>query len=75
MNRLPKITGKDALTALLKAGMVESHVRGSHHYLKWPNGLHIVCVPVHAGKTLKTGTLNNILEQAGLSVEHFINLL
>jgi len=68
MSRLPRVTGKDTLAALLKAGMVESHIRGSHHYLKWPKGRMLVSVPVHAGKTLRAGTLSNILQQAGIFV-------
>ena len=75
MSRLPRITGKEALSALLRAGMVQVHVRGSHHYLKWPEGSIPVGVPVHAGKILKVGTLKNILDQAGLSVDVFYKLL
>ena len=75
MNRIPRVTGKDTLAALLRAGMVQSHVKGSHHYLMWPNGSLLVSIPVHAGKTLRIGTLKNILDQAGLSVDSFIELL
>jgi predicted RNA binding protein YcfA (HicA-like mRNA interferase family) len=75
MSRLPRVTGKDAMAALLRAGMVESHIRGSHHYLKWPKGTSVVSVPVHVGKTLRIGTLNNILSQAGISIDYFISLL
>ena len=75
MSRLPRVTGDDAVSALLRGGMYVSHIRGSHHYLRWPNGSRLVSVPVHAGKTLKVGTLSNILNQAGLSVDVFIKLL
>jgi predicted RNA binding protein YcfA (HicA-like mRNA interferase family) len=75
MNSLPRVTGKETLAALLRAGMEQSHVRGSHHYLKWPNRTSLVCIPVHAGKTLKIGTLKNILDQAGISTNAFIDLL
>jgi predicted RNA binding protein YcfA (HicA-like mRNA interferase family) len=75
MSRLPRVTGKDTLAALLRAGMVESHVRGSHHYLKWPEGTGLVTVPVHGGKTLRIGTLNSILNQAGISIDFFVSLL
>ena len=34
-----------------------------------------VTVPVHAGVILKPKTLLSILEQAGVSVEEFVNLL
>ena len=75
MSRLPRVTGKDTVSTLLRAGMTISHVRGSHHYLKWSDGTTLVCVPVHAGKTLKVGTLKSILDQAGLSVDTFIDLI
>ena len=75
MSRMPRVTGKDTVTALLRAGMVKSHVRGSHFYLKWPNGVLLVCIPVHTGKTLRLGTLKNILDQSGLSIDNFIDLL
>ena len=75
MSRLPRITGKDTLAALLRAGMVQSHVRGSHHYLKWPKGTILVCVPIHAGKILRIGTLRSILEQSGLDIDSFLELL
>ena len=75
MSRLPRVTGGDTVAALLRGGMLKSHVRGSHNYLRWPNSSRLVCVPVHAGKTLKVGTLANILDQAGLSVDAFVGLL
>ena len=34
-----------------------------------------VVVPVHAGRTLKLGTLNAILEDADVSVEEFVAAL
>ena len=75
MSRTPRVTGKDTLTALLRAGMVQSHVRGSHYYLKWSKGSSIVCVPVHSGKVLRIGTLKNILEQSGLTIDEFMKYL
>ena len=75
MSRMPRVTGEETMAALLRGGMKKSHVRGSHHYLRWPNGARLVSIPVHAGKILKIGTLTNILDQAGLSVDAFIKLL
>ena len=75
MSRIPRVTGKEALAALLRGGMVQGHVKGSHHYLRWPDASRFVSVPVHSSKTLKLGTLKNILEQAGLSADDFIKLL
>jgi predicted RNA binding protein YcfA (HicA-like mRNA interferase family) len=75
MSRLPRLTGRDIVAALSRGGFRLLHVRGSHHYLEPPGGKGLVTVPVHAGKIVKPGTLKNILEQADLSLEEFIDLL
>ncbi len=74
MARLPHVTGRDILAALLRAGFAESHVRGSHHYLRRPGG-RIVVVPVHARETVPPGTLKAILRSAELTVAEFVELL
>jgi predicted RNA binding protein YcfA (HicA-like mRNA interferase family) len=75
MTRLPRVTGKEIISVLSKQGFRILHVRGSHHYMEPPDGQGLVTIPVHAGKIVKPGTLKNILEQAGLSVDEFIELL
>lgn len=48
-------------------------VTGSHHRLVHPERPGSpVTVAVHAGKTLKRGTLRNILKQSGLTVDEFM---
>jgi predicted RNA binding protein YcfA (HicA-like mRNA interferase family) len=42
---------------------------------KHPTRRGRVTVPIHSRKTLKLGTLDKILEQAGLSVAEFSDLL
>jgi predicted RNA binding protein YcfA (HicA-like mRNA interferase family) len=70
--RLPRITGAEAVRALERAGWFRDHQRGSHVYLR-----HVekpgkrVTVAIHAGETIKPKTLRTIIEQAGLSVEEF----
>jgi predicted RNA binding protein YcfA (HicA-like mRNA interferase family) len=59
------------IKALEKGGFVVDHVTGSHYILLKDN-LRAV-VPYH--KTVKTGTLKSILNQAGLTVEEFTDLL
>ena len=74
--KLPRITGKEAERALLRAGWYFHHSKGSHFYYK-----HLdfrgrrVTIPMHVGETLAPKTLENILEQAGLSVVEFVKLL
>ena len=75
MSRLPRITGREALGALKRAGFVEVRIEGSHHHLHRAGGSGVVTIAVHAGKVLKPGTLRSILRQAGLTVEEFTALL
>jgi predicted RNA binding protein YcfA (HicA-like mRNA interferase family) len=45
---------------------------GSHHRLVHPDDpSRATTVSVHAGKTLKRGTVHGIIKQAGLTVEEF----
>jgi predicted RNA binding protein YcfA (HicA-like mRNA interferase family) len=73
--KLPRITGDEVARALKRAGFVVDRQRGSHVILVYAQSRRRVSVPVHAGKTVKIGTLSGILDDAGLSVEEFIRLL
>ena len=75
MPRLPRITSEATLRALRAAGWQEVLRRGSHVILHHASRPGRVTVPVHAGVILKPKTLLSILEQAGVSVEEFVNLL
>lgn len=72
---LPRITGDEVIRALKRAGFVVDRQRGSHVILVHPQHHRRVSVPVHAGKTVKVGTLSGILDDAGLSAEEFTALL
>ncbi|MDH7578859.1 MAG: type II toxin-antitoxin system HicA family toxin [Bacillota bacterium] len=74
MTRLPRVSGKDTVKALKRAGYKLIHVRGSHHYLRQPGG-RLVCVPVHGNEILDLKTLRTILKQADLTIEEFVALL
>lgn len=60
---------------LEKAGFEPVHVRGSHHYLRRPEGSRLVVVPVHGNRDLPAGTLRSVLRQAELTREELIELL
>lgn len=74
MAKLPHVTGRDILAALKRAGFVETHVKGSHHYLRRAGG-KLVVVAVHAGETVPPGTLRSILRAAEMTVEDLLELL
>jgi predicted RNA binding protein YcfA (HicA-like mRNA interferase family) len=75
VTRLPPVSGKRVLAALLRGGYIVTHVRGSHHYLRHPEKQGLITVPVHGNRDLPTGTLRAILNQAELDVDNFLELL
>lgn len=74
MPRLPRPRSREVIAALKRAGFIVIRIRGSHHMLQHPDGRRTV-VPVHAGEVIRPGTLLSILEDTGLSVAEFIDLL
>jgi predicted RNA binding protein YcfA (HicA-like mRNA interferase family) len=66
MSRLPALTGKQLLTVLQQLGFESLRVKGSHHFLRHPDGRTTV-LPIHAGETIGPGLLNSILRQVQLS--------
>lgn len=63
------------MKALERAGFEPSHVRGSHHYLRRPDGSGLVIVPVHGNRDLPIGTLRAILRQSDLTPDQLNDLL
>ncbi|WP_372338723.1 type II toxin-antitoxin system HicA family toxin [Mangrovibrevibacter kandeliae] len=73
---LPAVSGRRTVRALEKAGFVVDRIKGSHHILLHPGrAKSAVSVPVHGNRELPRGTLSGIMEQAGLSIDEFIQLL
>ncbi len=85
MPRLPRVSSAEAIRALERLGFVRVRQRGSHVILKKqilvddpenPQGaIEVGCVVPVQRKTLAVGTLGSILNQAGISVEDFLNNL
>ena len=73
--KLPRVTGREVVRALERAGFVFDRQRGAHVILVHPQRRRRVSVPVHAGQIVKPGTLKGILDDAGLSLAEFIQLL
>jgi predicted RNA binding protein YcfA (HicA-like mRNA interferase family) len=69
--RLPRLTGWELLCLLRDRGFDVARVRGSHHFLRHPDG-RATSVPVHAGETLGPGLLTRILADAGLTREDLL---
>jgi len=73
MSKLPRISGRDCVKALSKAGFYFKRQEGSHIILRRNDPFSQVVVPDH--KELDRGTLRAILRMSGLSVDEFNNLL
>ncbi|MBE3560937.1 MAG: type II toxin-antitoxin system HicA family toxin [Ktedonobacteraceae bacterium] len=73
--KLPRVSGDQAIKALEHLGFVPVRQRGSHVILKKQlPGATVGCViPLHP--ELASGTLRNILKQAGVTPEEFITNL
>ena len=74
MSRIRRVTGRQALKALQRAGFVLIRTKGSHHFVRHSDGRATV-VPIHAGGTLGPGLLNKILKDAEMEYEEIVSLL
>ena len=73
MSRLPRVSGRECVQALVRAGFYNRRQRSSHIILRRDDPFAQVVVPDH--RELDTGTLRAIIKQAGLTVEEFSKLL
>ncbi|HEX2165547.1 MAG TPA: type II toxin-antitoxin system HicA family toxin [Thermoanaerobaculia bacterium] len=74
MTRLPRPTGRQLIGVLRQLEFEVVRVRGSHHFLRHPDGRTTV-VAVHAGETLGPGLLAKILRDVELNGEDLAALL
>ena len=73
MSHLPRISGRDCISAFRKAGFSIIRQHGSHVVLKKSDPFVQIVIPDH--KELDTGTLRAIIRQSGLSLDEFLILL
>jgi predicted RNA binding protein YcfA (HicA-like mRNA interferase family) len=70
--KIPRdVNGVEAVRALKRLGFVQLRQTGSHRILRKDS--RTVVVPQH--KPIKPGTLKGVIEQAGLTLEQFIEEL
>jgi predicted RNA binding protein YcfA (HicA-like mRNA interferase family) len=74
MTRLPRLTGKEAVRALGRIGFQIIRTRGSHVFLRHPDG-RVTTVPVHSREILGPGLMRSILRDVDLSVEDLLKNL
>lgn len=73
MSKLPRISSRECVRALTKAGFYFVRQRGSHIILRRDTPFVQVVVPEN--KELPSGTLRGIIRDADLTVDEFLDLL
>lgn len=74
MSTLPAVTGQRLIKALRKLGFEVIRKKGSHHFLRHPDGRCTV-VPVHRGETIGRGLLAQIIRDCESSAEELEKLI
>ncbi|HAR42612.1 MAG TPA: hypothetical protein DCS07_08280 [Bdellovibrionales bacterium] len=74
MAKLPRIRGKELLSALKRAGFEVIRIKGSHHFVRHADGRSTV-VPVHSGENIGPGLLLKILQDCDLTKDTLEELL
>ena len=74
MTSLPALSGKELVAALKKAEFEVIRTKGSHHFLRHPDGRSTV-IPVHANEDIGPGLLAKILRDCDLSRQQLRDLL
>jgi len=72
--RLPQVKPIECIRALQKLGFIVRRQTGSHVILRHPHTKKITSVPSHSGD-LKRWLLLNIIKQAGIETEEFLEKL
>lgn len=72
---LPQVNGREVIRALQKFGFEVRRVSGSHHIMKKIDHGNNVSVPVHGSRSIKRGTLADIISAAGIGIDEFIAAL
>lgn len=74
MSNLPRVSGREVVKALARAGYEQDRQRGSHIILRQKEYPHRrIVVPDH--KEVAKGTLRSIIRLTGLTVDEFKALL
>jgi predicted RNA binding protein YcfA (HicA-like mRNA interferase family) len=73
VSKLPRVSGRECVRALEKAGFFVRRQEGSHIILRRTEPFAQLVVPDH--KELDRGTLRAIIRHSGLTVEVFVSFL
>ncbi len=74
MSERLRVKGSDLLKALQRHGFEVVRIRGSHHFVKHPDGRG-TAIPVHSGETIGPGLLSKILREIEFTREELKDIL
>ena len=74
MSKYSVVTGKSLVLALRKLDFDVKRIKGSHHFLRHPDGRTTV-IPVHSGESLGPGLLAKILRDVEKTRDELEELL
>jgi predicted RNA binding protein YcfA (HicA-like mRNA interferase family) len=74
MPKTPRLKGREIIATLRKAGFEVVRSKGSHHFLRHPDGRTTV-IPVHAGELVGVGLFLKILRDVDMNVSRFEEFL
>ena len=73
---MPSLKARDIIRALHAAGFSIVRISGSHYRLvHGTDATRQTTVPLHGGKDIPRGTVRDIIKQAGLTVDQFLDFL
>lgn len=72
---LPQVNAREVIRALESEGFSVARTSGSHVQMKKPGHRYVVTVPQHGAKSIKPGTLRQILRGAGITKAEFLAAL
>ena len=75
MSQLGSYSGWTVVRAFERAGWTVSRQRGSHVILEKKGAENILSIPVHSSRSVKRGTLRNLIRDAGMSTDDFVSFI
>ena len=75
MKRLGIYTGEQVVKAFIRAGWKITRQRGSHVILEKEGYEATLSVPVHKGKNVKRGTLRDLIKDANMAIDEFVEYI
>ena len=75
MGRIGVYKPRQVVKAFERAGWVVKHQTGSHVIMEKEGSEETLSIPYHKGKTVKRGTLFDLIKDAGLTPQEFVELI